>query len=228
MLCVSLSEEEQEKRGRIVRAQREAHGRRIGRKFSQRDAARILEINEGTYRSYEYGKSSLPTDHAKLLAAEYGISWHELYAKLPRTIADSDEQPKIKVYGRISAGEGNTESWDQNEEEPVPVDLCRPDYGALRVAGSSMLPFLHPGDLAIFKDHPEPKPNAVMAAEVEDGWVVKLCVYDSTQSRFVLRSLNPNFPDVTGSIRFGGYIVGYIRDEGPERTIRLNPHGLRP
>lgn len=132
----------------------------------------------------------------------------------------------VKIYGNVSAGDGNTSHFDSTEIE-VPLELCRPDFGALIVEGDSMMEFLHPSDVAIFKDWPTEKLNHVVAAELPDKtWVVKLMVYED--GAFRLRSMNGNYKDIYPPFRVSGYLVGFVRDDGPERLIRLNPYGLKP
>ena len=133
---------------------------------------------------------------------------------------------RVKVYGAVSAGSGNTSHFDSAEVE-VPIELSRPDFGALVVEGDSMMDFLHPSDVAIFKDWPTEKLNYIVAAELPDRtWVVKLMVFED--GRFKLRSMNPNYPDIEPPFRISGFLVGFVRDDGPERLIRLNPYGLKP
>jgi phage repressor protein C with HTH and peptisase S24 domain len=133
---------------------------------------------------------------------------------------------KVKIYGGVSAGEGNTSTIDSNEIE-VPLELCRPDFGALIIEGDSMMDFLHPSDVAIFKDWRSEKLNHIVAAELPDkSWVVKLMVYE--EGAFRLRSINGAYKDIHPPFRIAGFLVGFVRDDGPERLIRLNPFGLKP
>ena len=63
--------------GDILRGAREVQIPRI----SQRDVARMLDIPEERYRSYEYGRVRLPKGHALALASAWGIPWTSLYAE---------------------------------------------------------------------------------------------------------------------------------------------------
>lgn len=139
-----------------------------------------------------------------------------------------EEVGRIKVYGSIAAGHprGNASSPDSFEVD-VPVQFSRPDFGALWIDGDSMLPLLEGGDLAIFRDHLHPKPGAIMACEVQESgqWVVKRVIYE--HGRYVLRSLNPAYADIEEAFRATGFLVGFVRDDGPERLMRLNPYGIK-
>ena len=133
---------------------------------------------------------------------------------------------RIKIYGAVSAGTGNTMTIDA-EEMDVPIQFARDDYGALIIDGDSMIPFLQPSDVVIFKDWSMPKPGHVVAAQLEDGsWVAKLMVYENAS--YKLRSLNPMYKDYDRSFTITGFLVGIVRDVGDERVIRLNPYGIRP
>ena len=67
------------KLGDRLRYLREEHAKKINRKVYQRDAAKTAGVDEGKYRSYEYGRAQLPEPAARALAAEWGIGWQEFY-----------------------------------------------------------------------------------------------------------------------------------------------------
>ena len=141
----------------------------------------------------------------------------------PRKGLRAEPSGKIKIYSSASAGDGNSSSPDLDELD-VPQQFARDDYGALIVEGRSMEPFLEHGDTAIFRDWHEPKPGYVMAVSNEYGeWLIKL-----VQSSGKLKSLNTGYEPLEGQFRFHGFLVGIVRDTGPERMIRLNPFGLKP
>lgn len=132
---------------------------------------------------------------------------------------------KLKIYGTISAGLGNTSSIDAVEMD-VPIQFARDDYGGLIIEGNSMEPFLRPSDVAIFRDWYAEKPGHVVAAQLGTGeYVAKFM--DTTRNGYRLRSFNTEYPDILDDFRILGFLVGYIRDDGPERIIRLNPYGLK-
>lgn len=201
--------------------------------MSQQEVADFLGIIGNTYRSYEYGRSKLPVELAKKLAAEWGLNWKYFFEPEEPVSNASGPYPlratatgKVKIYGKVGAGDGNHDGLSFAEMD-VPVELSRPDYGALTVDGDSMMPLLHHGDIVIFQDFVQPKIGYVMAAELPDkSWVVKLIAH--TNGQFVLRSLNDRYEDYEGSYRLVGFLVGIIHDDGPERTIRLNPFGIKP
>lgn len=142
----------------------------------------------------------------------------------------AEETGKLKVYGAISAGDGNTGTIDPDEID-FPQQFARDDYGALWIEGDSMMAGersgLMPSDLAIFRDWTREKVGRIMAAELPSGeWVVKELVYDD--GRFKLRSLNERYPDIDGPFRLSGFLVGVVRDRGSRRHIILDTAGLSP
>lgn len=162
---------------------------------------------------------ALGVPEVALLASESGSQLPNMGALIPGPTG------KVKVYGAVSAGDGNTSTFDPAEVD-VPMELCRPDFGALVIEGDSMMDFLHPADVAIFKDWKTEKLGHIVAAELPDGtWVTKHMVFED--GTFKLRSLNGKYPDIQPPFRIAGFLVGLVRDDGPERLIRLNPFGLK-
>ena len=95
----------------------------------------------------------------------------------------------------IAAGRGR-ELWDEPCETWVelPPDAPAGRYVALRVAGESMTPLLHPDDTVLVRLGVAPAPGAVVVARVPDeGYVVKR-VGAVRRETLELLSLNPEFP----------------------------------
>ena len=136
------------------------------------------------------------------------------------------ETGRIKVYGPVSAGSGNTVNVEPGEMD-VPIELAREDYGAMVIDGDSMMPFLHPSDTTVYRDWTYPKVGHVMIAKLSSGdWVTKLVVHESGQ--FKLRSLDTRYNDIEKDFTLCGYLVGIIRDDDDGRLIRINAQGLKP
>ncbi|RYG42174.1 helix-turn-helix transcriptional regulator [bacterium] len=216
--------------GPRIRAAREAF-RGVG--MDQKTLAARLAISSARLSNWENGKHDPPPDFVARLAEALEIA--------PRWLS-SGEGPKgearltptfpaglsaVKVYGTVSAGNGNARPFDEDEVY-VPNELARSDYGALIVDGDSMNPLLFNADVAVFKDAREGRVGQIVAACMEDGseWVVKQ-LQRGDDGRLVLASLNHGYPDIAVPYEIHGYLVGYYRVEGPERTIRYNPYGLR-
>jgi SOS-response transcriptional repressor LexA len=94
----------------------------------------------------------------------------------------------------IAAGAGH-ELWESDCETLIPLssDIPRGQYLALKVAGDSMEPMLHSGDVVLVRLGAEPLVGRVVVARDPDhGYVVKE-VGRMTPDGIELRSLNPSF-----------------------------------
>jgi SOS-response transcriptional repressor LexA len=118
----------------------------------------------------------------------------------------------------IAAGAG-AQLWDVEctKTLDVPTDLPRGPYIVLRVAGESMEPLIHSGDLVLVRVDEKAAPDTVVVArDPEHGYVVKQ-VGRITALGIELRSLNPAFPTLhvphsTGSVL--GTVVLRWREAG--------------
>ena len=109
----------------------------------------------------------------------------------------SRERAAVVVDHAVAAGVGR-ELWDEPAERWVELPPDTPDgrYVALTVAGESMLPALHDGDVVLVRLGPEVARGAVIVARrPEDGYVVKR-VGTIGEREMELTSLNPRFPAV--------------------------------
>lgn len=175
----------------------------------------IREIAEALGRPFEYFTGD--TESTALAVAERRQRYQKNFK--------AEETVRLKIYGGISAGDGNTSSIDPDEID-IPLEYARQDFGALYVEGDSMMPYLQPSDLVIFRDWTKEKIGYIFAAELEDStWVVKALVYEG--GKFKLRSANPDYADIEGPFKLTGYFVGFIRDDGPRRTMMLDGRGLK-
>ncbi|RYG31462.1 helix-turn-helix transcriptional regulator [bacterium] len=216
--------------GPRIKAAREAF-RGVG--MDQKALAARLGVSSSRLSNWENGKHEPPQSFLDLAAAALEVAprWlstgegSRTEAKLTPTFPAG--LSAVKVYGTVSAGNGNARPFDEDEVY-VPNELARSDYGALIVDGDSMNPLLFNSDVAVFKDSREGRVGQIVAACMEDGseWVVKQ-LQRGGDGRLVLASLNQGYGDIAPPFEIHGYLVGYYRVEGPERTIRYNPYGLK-
>lgn len=196
--------------------------------LTQEQLAEACEIKRSRLAQYEVERTDPPVELLLKIAEVLKVRLSDLTEEPSGRLPRPRPQPmgSLKIYGGVSAGSGSTTTFELTELD-VPPQFAREDYGALVVEGDSMMPFLESSDIAIFRDWFTPKPGFVMAAELADGsWVAKLVVYEGGE--YLLRSLNDKYTDIRSGYRLGGFLVGLVRDSGPERTIRLNPYGIRP
>lgn len=97
----------------------------------------------------------------------------------------------------VAAGVGR-ELWDEPCEHWVrlPDDLPRGRFVALTVAGDSMEPLLHAGDVVLTQVGAAPRRDSIVVARrPDDGYVVKR-VGEVAEREIELLSLNPDYPPV--------------------------------
>ena len=97
----------------------------------------------------------------------------------------------------VAAGAGRA-LWDIECDTSVelPAHVPRGKYLALRVAGESMMPLMHSGDVVLVKLGPDVRQDSVVVARLPDhGYVVKR-VGRLTAAFLELVSLNPEFPSL--------------------------------
>jgi SOS-response transcriptional repressor LexA len=110
----------------------------------------------------------------------------------------------------IAAGSG-AELWDVEctSAVDVPRDLPGGPYLALQVAGDSMEPLIHSGDMVLVRVEERVTPGTVVVArDPEHGYVVK-AVGALTSTDIELQSLNPEFPPIRIPQR-SGVVLGTV------------------
>ena len=128
-----------------------------------------------------------------------------------QTLDDADAArcaPRLRQA--IAAGAGR-ELWDDDCESWVklPPGLPTGRFVALTVAGESMQPLFHPGDVVLVKLGEAVTRDTVVVARVPDGGYVVKRVGQVTRGRLELHSLNAAFPPVT-VMREPGVVVGTV------------------
>jgi len=110
----------------------------------------------------------------------------------------------------VAAGMGR-ELWDEECGSWIKLspDMPRGNYVALRVAGDSMQPLLHSGDVMLVRLEPVPSTGDVVIARVDDDQFVVKRVGRVTQSSIELLSVNPEFAPMQIA-RASNSIVGTV------------------
>jgi SOS-response transcriptional repressor LexA len=109
----------------------------------------------------------------------------------------------------VAAGAGR-ELWDAECEQgiPLPADVPRGAYVALRVAGDSMTPLMHSGDIVLVHLKSALTRGSVIVARVNDGGYVVKQVGRVGDRRVELISMNPVYPPI--SVRRVKDVVGQV------------------
>lgn len=197
--------------------------------MKQGDLASKVGVSQSRLSQWENGDHD-PKDNEvlKKLADALETTYEHLKDGVPHTPREPKAEPtgKIKVYGSISAGDGETQHADEFDID-VPAAMAREDFRGLVVEGKSMEPFLYHGDVAIFKVYDGDRTNITRAIELPDGrWTMKFVAKVDGGIKPI--PANPEYPVIEGEFRLAGYLVGFVRDVGLEREMRLNPGGLQP
>lgn len=122
---------------------------------------------------------------------------------------------RIKIAGPIGAGVAPNHASDADDSLNVPLEFARESHSGLVAQGDSMMPFIHPGDVLIFRDSPLEKIGKIVCAKVDNEPfpVAKKLVFED--GSFRLRSLNPAYGDMSArSIQMIGYLIGIVGAEG--------------
>jgi SOS-response transcriptional repressor LexA len=142
----------------------------------------------------------------RILKVERALPLRELrYRGAPviATVAQSmslarEERCATMLELAAAAGAGR-ELWDEPCDTWVELPVDAPDSPcvALRVAGDSMTPVLHPGDVILVGLHVTPRVGDLVVTRLADDGVVVKQLAASSRTRLELASLNPGYPPLT-------------------------------
>jgi len=168
--------------------------------------AEQLRVREATDAPYEYVMSASQPITRQLL--------RELAAQHRAVVL-----PELAVAAGVGA-----QLWDVEcaTTIDVPGDLPRGTYIALKVAGDSMEPLIHSGDVVLVHvDGNAASGTVVVARDPDHGYVIKE-VGRLTANGIELRSLNPDFP--TLRVPYGaGTVLGTVVLRWSTRLTPGNP-----
>lgn len=187
-----------------------------------RQFAEKLGVDYERYRSYEYGRVNAPAS-VKEAALNYGVEATPVGLRTVR----GTPMASVKVIGRVSAGEGSSENDLIEDELRVPASLAQLGGSGWLVQGDSMMPLLEPGDVALFREFPQPRRGYPFLVQSPDGeYRVKVIDYD--RGGWILKSLNKFYKDEPlGHHRVLGYLIGWYRTRGARETLDSDPNGLK-
>jgi len=216
-----LSVAANEKESAELRELRESTGMNV-RQFADR-----IGIDYSKYRNYEYGQvKKIPAEvmhKARQVSASFPATANPNVLKSVRGLPMS----KVRVIGRVAAGEGAADNDHIDDELYVPSTLANLGGSGWLVQGDSMMPLLEPGDVALFREFPQPRRGYPFLVQSPDGeYRVKVIDYD--QGHWILKSLNRHYSDESlGHHRILGYLIGWYRVRGARETLDSDPNGLK-
>lgn len=192
-------------------------------------------ISYARITNWKNGENDPHTDLLPFLSRVVGATISELLGETPlnpnsngprRASAVGDlEVPRLSP---VRAGAEWTDPFDCDQTEPIPSFMVDELTFCCPVEGDSMMDFLQPGDMAVFRREAMPNiGNIVAARNGKSELTIKQLKHDGEQ--YVLTPLNPKY-DLMEAHEWWieGTLTGYIRYRGEERQIRHHPRGLRP
>lgn len=187
-------------------------------RLTQKEAADRLGVSRSLVAQYEIGGVRIPEEAAAKarqwtaeVAEEMGVFARVAPAPTGRLAMLGLAQAGLDAYDPPSDGEAAYIA--------VPMQFVRADYGALEATGTSMTPYIHPGDVLIFRERRELLMGKVNLALMEGRRLVKVPAW--TADGVVLASWNPHFEAIPadGAVALG-YLVGVIAGNG---TFAMGP-----
>ena len=174
-----------------------------------------LEMSLGAFNNYLYRDPP-----------EWLLKKAERYYAMAMNIGSplsSTGEGLLRVVASVGAG-GHPDS--QRDEEPlhVPIEFSHPDYRGMVIeqSGSSMMPYLHPGDTIVLKPQLIVKLGKFMVIR-NDSSPTELFVKKAefNGDRFIFKSLNPKHDDIVGDgYSLVGLVVGII---SADQSIKIGP-----
>lgn len=202
--------------GERIRKARQARRPRV----TQDDLAAQLRISRAKLANYESGRTEAPpllVDRAMEILGERPLGTANVTREERSVYA-----PQIRLvpyWGTVPCGEWDEPSVDEASLQQISDQFTEPNLVAVRVAGNSMEPRLHHGQIVVVKIHPHPQDGLIaLARNGHNELTLKVARYRGGE--WVLESINPEFGAASAS---EWSILGYAI--GVEEHDRA---GLRP
>lgn len=194
---------------------------------TQEQLARKLGLKRTTYTAYEQGIAAPPHEILEKLK-ELGMGRPAKSAPEGRVVSlAGTPMAQIPVVGSVSAGPGATNVDPDAGCIWVPERLAQLGGIGWLVDGESMMPLLEPGDVALFREHRNPRRGYVFLSKSPDDEfrVKKIDWLDGEWAMVSLNRAHGTAP--LGSNQLLGYLIGWYRYRGTRETLDSDPGGLR-
>ena len=195
----------------------------------------MLDTTRATYKNWE-ANISIPDEAVSKLQSLGFWDGNELRALDAKQVGAKSEgrrvslaglpMAQVPIIGRASAGPGLANVDPDESSIWVPMNLAQIGGVGWMVDGESMMPALEPGDIALFREHRQPKRGYTFLVRTPDREErVKIMDWDGTQ--WILKSLNPSFaPEPVAGHELLGFLIGWYKVRGTREDIASDPAGL--
>jgi len=190
--------------------------------LTQEQLGKILNVKKSAISKYETDKISMNIDSIKLLARYFDVPTSHLIDLDPNSMKTSNKLPILSA--RVNTTQTLLAADNIEDYLDVPEYLVA-DF-ILKVSGDSMIGAgILDGDLAICRESAEPRSDQIIAARKDisgEYSEVSLMYYFDTSGQPILRSANPNYPDIdyhAEGYTSVGHLTALIRRYAPGYDI---------
>jgi len=203
---------------------------KVSEGLSAKEVAKRADISYDVLRNYKLGRTS--PDEASLDRLRKVMKLPKTW---PKSEPDSDGEivslsgtpmKPIRVVGEVEAGEGAYNVDIDESSILVPERLAGLGGFGWIVRGDSMMPFLQPGMVAVFKEYREPRPGFTFLLKSKDGGL-RVKTLEWRDGQWMMISTNPTYaPTPIDDHQLLGYLIGWYRTKGARETMDSDPGGL--
>lgn len=186
-------------------------------RLSQKEMAEKVGAKRTQYANWEYGQEpplefikKFEDIEKKIVEEPSGLTF-----LVPRPTGT------LKILGTIGALT-EADGREMEELQSLPIEFCEPDFGGLICEGESMMPYLHPGDILVFREHQTPRLNRIFAVRRPDTakLIVKKLVYEEETFKLINFNAVKREVDPVEGMQLIGYLVGIVSQDG---AVKIGP-----
>lgn len=204
-------------------------------RLTQAEFADMLQTTRATYKNWE-SDISIPDEAVNRLQTlgfwdgkalrGAGIALQLTETEGRRVSLAGSPMVEVPVIGRASAGPGEVNVDSEMHSIWVPMSLAQSGGVGWVVEGDSMMPALEPGDIALFREHRQPKRGHTFLVRTPDR-EERVKIMDWIRGEWILRSLNPAYkPEPLAGHEILGFLIGWYKVRGTREDIVSDPAGL--
>jgi SOS-response transcriptional repressor LexA len=197
---------------------------RKAKRLTQQEAGELLGISRAYFANLEYGQS-IP-DHVREALDKFGFGT-ESYPRIaaPTISVRGVPMVKIPVIGVASAGSGEPDVDDEDDELEVPLFMTYPGCQGFRVKGDSMHPAIRPTDTVVIRLKVDLFNGKTYLFQKDGKFFLKKLKW--SRGYWWMHSINPSIEDMsTLDVTVIGMLTGIYSEINGEITTRSKFEGL--